>query len=231
MTCEEMRDLAPELALGLADGGERAEALRHLSDCSDCRRLVERLSGVADELVTIAPVREPPAGFESRVMARLAPGEAPRPRWTRRVLWRLAPAVAAAAATAAVLVAVYHDDHELATSYRQTLERADGRYFHAQRLHDPAGRRAGLAFGYQGSPSWVMVVVDPAHRDQVVRGELVTVSGRQAPLRSLRLDPRTGTWGGAIPVDLHRVKSIRLIGKRPGQVMEAPLGHEGGKEP
>jgi hypothetical protein len=226
-----MRDLAPEVALGLADGEERAEALRHLSECGDCRRLVERLSEVADELLTLAPVREPAAGFESRVVARLAPAGGSRPRRARRILSRVAPALAAAAVTAGALVAAYHDDHELATSYRQTLERADGRYFQAQRLHDPAGRRAGLAFGYQGSPSWVVVVVDRAHRDEVARGELMTLDGHSSPLSSLRLDPRTGTWGGAIPVDLHRVRSIRLLGKRPGQVIEAPLGHEGDKEP
>jgi hypothetical protein len=226
-----MRDLAPEFALGLADGEERAEALRHLSACGDCRRLVERLSEVADELLTLAPVREPPAGFESRVVERLAPAGAPRPRRARRILSRLAPALAAAAVTAAALVAAYHDDHELATSYRQTLERAGGRYFQAQRLHDPAGHRAGLAFGYQGSPSWVVVVVDRAHRDEVGRGELMTTDGHSSPLSSFRLDPRTGTWGGAIPVDLHRVRSIRLLGKRPGQVIGAPLSHEGDKEP
>ena len=38
MRCDEARELAPELALGIVDGEERAEALRHLSACADCRR-------------------------------------------------------------------------------------------------------------------------------------------------------------------------------------------------
>jgi predicted anti-sigma-YlaC factor YlaD len=59
MRCEEIRDLAPEIALGIADGEERADALRHLSTCAECRRVVEQLSGVADELLTLAPVQEP----------------------------------------------------------------------------------------------------------------------------------------------------------------------------
>jgi Putative zinc-finger len=54
MRCEEVRDLAPELALGIADGAERAEALRHLSACAECRRALEQLSQVADELLVLA---------------------------------------------------------------------------------------------------------------------------------------------------------------------------------
>ena len=34
MRCDEIRDLAPEIALGIADGEQRAEALRHLSTCA-----------------------------------------------------------------------------------------------------------------------------------------------------------------------------------------------------
>jgi hypothetical protein len=68
MTCEEIRHLAPEIALGIADGEERAEALRHLSTCPDCQRVVDQLSEVADELLVLAPAQEPPAGFESRVL-------------------------------------------------------------------------------------------------------------------------------------------------------------------
>ena len=93
MRCEETRDLAAEIALGIADGEERAEALRHLSTCGECRRVVEQLSQVADELLMLAPVQEPPAGFESRVVEAMgqasprpavaAPAGCPRAGWRR----------------------------------------------------------------------------------------------------------------------------------------------------
>ena len=79
MTCDEIRELAPEIALGIADGEERAEALRHVSTCAECRRAVERLSGVADELLLMAPAEEPPAGFESRVVRAIGLDQ-PEPR-------------------------------------------------------------------------------------------------------------------------------------------------------
>jgi Putative zinc-finger len=61
--CEQVKELAPELALGIAEGEERAAALRHLSGCARCRQLVSELSAVGDELLLLAPAREPPPGF------------------------------------------------------------------------------------------------------------------------------------------------------------------------
>jgi len=228
MRCEEIRDLAPELALGIADGEERAEALRHLSTCGECRRALEQLSQVADELLVLAPVQEPPPGFESQVAKAL---DLQRPPRRRRARWptprwlapRLGPALAAAAVTAAVLVGVYSDDRQTADRYRDTLAQADGRYFQAERLTDPAGSEGGVVFGYEGSPSWLFVTVDPAHRDAVTSGELVTTDGRTIPLPSFELD-RRGSWGGAIPLDVSKVASVRLLGEGPGEVLQADLG-------
>jgi hypothetical protein len=221
MNCEELKDLAPEVALGTIDGEERAEALRHLATCGECRRLVDQLTTVADELLMLAPVQEPPVGFESRVIDALGfRRRAPRRRPGLRLLARIGPPVAAAAVTAVALVGVYHDDHVTAERYRTTLEQADGKYFQAEPLRDGTGAQAGVAFAYQGSPSWMLVTVDPGHRDDVVRAELVTRDQRTIRLPGFKLEP-DGSWGGAIPVNLHDVSAIRLLGDRPGQVLEA----------
>ena len=222
MSCEELQHLAPEVALGTIDGEERAEALRHLATCADCRRLVDELTTVADELLMIAPVQEPPVGFESRVIDALGlQGRASRRRRGRRLLAWLAPPVATAAVTAVALVGVYHDDHVTADRYRSTLEQANGKYFQADALRDGTGADAGVAFGYQGSPSWMLVTVDPGHRDQVVSAELVTRDQRTIRLPRFELGP-DGSWGGAIPVNLYDVAAIRLLGDRPGEVLQAP---------
>src|SRR3954469_8268019 len=101
MSCEHTRALTAELALGIADGADRAQALRHLADCADCRRELEELTSVAEGLLMLAPARGPRGGFESRVPARLepAPTVAP-PRRARHLRRALAPAAAAAAAAA-----------------------------------------------------------------------------------------------------------------------------------
>ena len=79
LECAEARDLFPELAAGVAAGDERARALGHLSGCPACRREFAATAEVIDELLWLVPEHDPPAGFESSVLARLTPA-APRRR-------------------------------------------------------------------------------------------------------------------------------------------------------
>jgi hypothetical protein len=69
----------------------------------------------------------------------------------------------------------------------------------------------------------MFVVVYGAHRGVPYKAELATTSGRRVALPSFRLDPRTGTGGETIPVDLDSVASVRLVGPKPGDVLEANL--------
>ncbi len=93
MTCAEARELAPELALGILSGAERAEVVLHVNGCSRCQAYVAELTEAADAIPQLAPEAEPPPGFEARVLRRLDEGE----RRTRR-RWIAAIATVAAAA-------------------------------------------------------------------------------------------------------------------------------------
>jgi hypothetical protein len=205
--CEHMREIAPELALGIVEGEERGRALQHLADCPDCRRHVEALSEVADELLLLAPHREPPVGFESRVLGEVQP--APRPR-RRRLRLVLAPAAAAVAA-AAIVLAIVAPDLRLASHYRHTLDNANGKEFESYALRDSGDEHVGTVFSYEGSPSWVQIDVDPGMRSGLTSAELVTDDGSQVPLRWFHLDPGGGS-GGSIPVDPKHVSVLRLSG-------------------
>src|SRR5438874_2410749 len=92
--CADVRELAPELALGIVGGPERAEALQHASECGPCRALVGELAEAADALTLLAAEAEPPPGFEERVLAAL---KAPQRRSRRRAAVMVAAAAAAAA--------------------------------------------------------------------------------------------------------------------------------------
>ena len=206
--CDEIRELAPELALGIVDGEERGSALEHLAECPDCRRRVEELTEVADELLLLAPHREVPVGFESRALAPLRP---PAPRRPRRLRLVLAP-VAAAAAAVGVTLAVVAGDLRDASHYHRALDTAHGKEFESYSLRAADGAAAGTVFSYEGSPSWVFLTVDPAHRAGVASGKLVMDDGSQVPLRPFAVNPSTGSWGGAIPVDPKHVSVLRLSG-------------------
>ena len=210
--CEAIRDVLSEVALGIADGADRARVLEHVAGCASCLRELEQESQVADGLLTLAPEHEPPIGFELGVLRSIEP-PAPAPR--RRFLLR--PVAVAAAVAAAVAVAVTaglmhlgsRDDRRLADEYRTALAEANGRYFSARQLADPAGRRGGVLFVYRGAPSWILVTVDPAQQEAVDEAEVVTRDGRRIPLDAFRLSD--GAWGGALPVDLEDVAAVHLL--------------------
>jgi hypothetical protein len=225
MDCEHTRELAAELALGIADGAERAGALRHLSECAECRRAVEQFSTVTDELMTLAPEREPPPGFESRVLARLQPPAAPARRRRRlpRLLVPVAGAAAAAALAAGVVLGLTSDDRRLAAHYRATLAAADGSSFEAARLRDPGGARAGLVYAYRGRPSWIYVSLYANRRPAGYRVQLLMTSGRTVELPRFRFDTATQSGGQAVPVDVGEVAAVRLVGPPGREVLTARL--------
>ena len=78
LTCDQLRAMAAEVALGILSGAERADALGHMEHCVGCRVLVEGLAQTGDSLLLLAPEADPPMGFESRVAASVA-GHADRP--------------------------------------------------------------------------------------------------------------------------------------------------------
>jgi len=125
--CAEIRDLIPEIAAGVAAGDERARALAHLGDCHECRHELAVTADLVDEMLTLVPAEEPPAGFEGRVMARLAPearGRRASPLRHRpsRMAGRTTAWVAATAAAAGLAAGVVWwqtaQDRALADSYR-----------------------------------------------------------------------------------------------------------------
>jgi hypothetical protein len=220
--CDELRELAPELALGIFEGEARGRALEHLADCPECRRRVEELTEVADELLLLAPHKEVPVGFESRVLGRVLPAPPPRRR-RRRLALVLAPAAAAVAAVAITLGVVW-GDVEKGRQYGDTLDKANGKQFEAYSLYGGGGSVAGSVFSYEGAPNWVLITVDPAHRADLSAAQLVMDDGRQVPLNWFHLDP-SGSSGGGIPVDPHHVSVLRLL---PGADGEPLVAHFGG---
>jgi hypothetical protein len=215
--CDEVRELVAEVALGIAAGDERARVLDHVADCPRCRRCLAEVVEVADELLLLAPVAEPPAGFEPGVLQRLDEetrrrrrAHWSRPRW-RRALAPVAAALAAAAATLAGMYVATDDDRDAASAYRRALQQANGSYFGALPLREPGGRRAGLVFGYAGSPSWLFVLVQGAHGSGRRDVELQITNGRRIRLGSFEVDRGRGSFGQTLPVALREVARVTVL--------------------
>lgn len=67
-------------------------------------------------------------------------------------------------------------------------------------------------FGYQGRPSWLLVLVYEDYRTGPFTASLVTSSGVTVPLPSFDVGRARESWGGAIPIDLRDVRIVRLEG-------------------
>src|SRR6478672_76140 len=107
LTCTEVRELAPELALGILGGAERAEVVLHVNGCARCQAYVSELTEAADAIPQLVPEHEPPVGFEQRVMHRLDEG---RRRSRRRWVASIAAAAAVAAIFSITIVRVVESD-------------------------------------------------------------------------------------------------------------------------
>ena len=221
--CARIREALPEVALGIADGEQRALALEHIAGCPECRRQLEELSSLTDELIALAPQHESPPGFENRVLDRLDVRQRSRRPARRRVRrWAFAAAVAAVAAVTALAMRVsYSSDLSLAAQYRTALMNAHGTFFQSARLRAPAGQNAGIVFAYQGSPSWMFYTLRGRFGSGLYQEQIVTRSGTTLTLPPFRLV--NGSWGIATPVPVRDIALVKLIPKPGGGALTATL--------
>jgi hypothetical protein len=224
MGCEQVSELAPELALGVADGHERESALQHMGGCKTCRRLVLDLSAVTDELPMLAPEHEAPSGLEDRVLDAIsfagperasAPRAVPAPRRRparRGLRFGLAAAGVALAAVVGAAGVLWGTagDRRLADQYRAVLGVGEGSFFAAAPVWSET-REIGTAWGYQGNPSWVFVSLRTPERDRGwYRAWLVTSDGRRIALGRAELGGSAAAWGHNLPVDLTTARALIL---------------------
>ncbi len=214
LACDEVRDVAPEMALGVVSGEERALVLDHVAGCLDCRKHLDELARTADGLLVLAPAAEPPAGFETRVLNAL---ERARRPGRRRIATLVAAVVAGAVIAGIAAVTITSEDRGVAGRYRAALAEANGEYFGVRRLVDERGTKAGHVFAYQGSPSWLVVVVDRAGQHRI---EVATQDGRALDLGEMRSGSPPLVWGGEIPVAVHDIDVV-TVGSATGELYEA----------
>jgi len=195
LNCEGLRDAAPELALGVLSGRERAEAIAHLQDCPACEQFVRELSVVGDRLVALVPGAEPPVGFEQRVLDRL--GIARRRRWRRRWL-----------AAAAVLVAI-----GLAAAgwtLRGALVDRDVRDFASATITSD-GHPVGEVFAYSDLRSWLYVELSSPRATGTVSCQVRLGDGRTMTVGTFPVSAGSGQWAVPAPIMGERLVEVRIL--------------------
>ncbi len=94
MTCVEVRELLPELAVGVLPEQEAAEVERHLRWCAGCRKEAAELGAAAATVGFALPQVDVPAGLGDRIVGRIRQS-AGAPGSVRRMRTALAGTIAA----------------------------------------------------------------------------------------------------------------------------------------
>ncbi|MER6775591.1 MULTISPECIES: hypothetical protein [unclassified Streptomyces] len=217
MTCEQLRELDAELALGILPARERARAVAHLDQCPGCREHIEQLALVGDDLLGLLPGTEPPVGFESRVTALLqppapepAPAPAPAPAARR---WLLRPRVAAAAA--ALAVACGFGGWAAGTAIQASAPppsptaRANAQLLQAALV--TGGREVGRVFAHPGARGWVYMSVDLEKPMPEISCVLDHKDGTMTRLGTFSLQDGYGYWVATTDVNATTLAGARLL--------------------
>jgi Putative zinc-finger len=201
--CADVRDLAPEMALGSLDGAVRADVLVHIAHCPACRAEVRDLADVVDGLAGLGPSVTPPPALAERVLSAIrsesasTPAEA-TPTRTRR--WRTVHLVAAAVLAAALgvgaTIAVAASRH----SSSPAAVALNARTLQVVPMIGLDDHQLGQAYVSRGQDPWVLVNVTYGLDGMSYRlmgvdsdGQLVDIG----PMRSMT----EGRWAWAGRVD------------------------------
>lgn len=193
-----------ELALGLLNGVDRAEALAHLAECPLCRVEVERLADAADRLLLVGHRAEPPPGFESGVLAAMERDLTARRRVRK---WRglVVPLVAAAASALIVLGIVW--SIRAASPSPLTL---------AAPMVTPSGREVGEVRLEGGDPPWLLISVPGWKRWDAEVGQpldyrlhVELADGTTVEMRDVELSA-SGEWGATADFEPSQVRGVSI---------------------
>lgn len=199
--CAQVDRLAAELALGVLHGPERAAALAHLDRCPACRTAVAQLAETRDRLLEAVPAAVPPAGFERRVLARLARGG--RRAGGRRAV---AAAVLAVALVAAGWLLGRAGAPVADPPPAGATAVAAGGLAAAELTAD--GRRVGWAYAHPGPGSFVYVALYPRSLPAgPVSCALHRADGSALPLGTFTVAPDYAAWG--VPAPLAAADELR----------------------
>jgi hypothetical protein len=214
--CAEVREKAPELALDVLSGPERAAALEHVSECAACRSLLAEFTEAVDVVPFLAAEAEPPVGFRDRVVQQMT---SPPRRWRRR--W---PAVAVAAVMVAVVVTAAAllvsgrggSTHSTATgAVRPVAGNA-----RSTAMIGAGDEQVGRLFVTNRDPAVVMVSIEYPVPSGTYTVQQRTDHGTTR-LGEMQVNAGHGTWGGVTVTGGHG--SVQLIDPNGALLCEAPI--------
>ena len=200
--CEEISSDLSEFALGSLTGRSRTLVLEHLSSCAQCQRELESLAVVADALLELAPVVEPPLGFEQRLVEKYR-AHVPRQRAHRSLR------LASLAAAAVILLALGFVIGDAAITHRSTPA--------SNQIAPPVtaqltsqGRILGHVFVSGAHPAWIYMTFDEGKWSGTAWCSVTLKNGRVKDLGSFSLTNGYGAWDASVNVAANQVATAQV---------------------
>jgi len=196
--CEAVQDELAELALGTLSGLERSAVLNHVEGCSHCRDEVNRLSGVADAVLMLAPEIEPTAGFEVRLFERMGVSRPRRWRLARRQMQRIT------LAGTALLGA-------LGIGLGLTLTSGGGAIAAKTPIAVNLTSDTSIRGEVYVTPGWLFMSVDHANVTGLVSCRLTTTHGGTMTVGSFWLASGSGSWVYSLAIPPNQVRTASIV--------------------
>jgi hypothetical protein len=209
LTCAEVRELAPELALGILGGAERAEVVLHVNGCARCQAYVSELTEAADAIPQLVPEHEPPAGFEQRVMHRLDEG---RRRSRRRWVASTAAAAAVAAIFSITIVRVVESDDTSNVASGPTATSISRQPAKPVAVAMEGGApETAAGWAYVANLHGVAISVNSGAVSGDYRIQVTPRTGTETTIGTMTIDATRGSWTGRSPEPLGAGSRIALV--------------------
>jgi Putative zinc-finger len=207
INCDLARESSAEYALGILPPDQRRAVAEHLLGCPTCRREVDEMGEIGDQLVGLIPDTEPPLGFDRRVLSRV---DSTRRR-PRRIRWVIGASVAAACIAVAALVAPeVSSNHHAGTSEALAVLRTNG-------------EMVGSVY-IDGHPPWVEMSVHGIGVTGPVSCELVNPDGSTTTIGTFDLVGGSGSWGAPLGEASSDPSAARLVDSSGHVIASASFG-------
>jgi hypothetical protein len=205
LVCAEVREFAPELALGILGGAERADVVLHVNGCARCQAYVAQLTEAADAIPLLVPEAEPPPDFETRVLRRLV---ADRRRDRRRWVASIA-AVAAAVAIFSITVVRIIESGDSTSANVAAPAALVAKPVAVRMESTPAKVPAGWA--YVSGRHGVAVTVSYGVGSGGYSVQVKSPDGRAETLGTMTIDGNHGSWTGRSTQPITSGSTVALV--------------------
>jgi hypothetical protein len=212
--CAAVDDDLVALALGSLTGKQRVAAVAHMETCARCSAEVDELSKAADQLLHLAPVSEPPIGFEAGVFERL--GLNLRPAGWRTWL-AVRPKLAMAMAACALVVTfglgaiIGHGTSSGGERYGAPGAPGPKAPIETAALYS-GSNMVGRVYVYAGNPTWLFMYMDDPSWLGAIHCEVVVDQGTTLDLGRFWLSEGKGAWAASVDQPAGRLSEAKIVG-------------------